>query len=56
MRIDACMTHAFNIALIYALSRLVTAPISGVWLGKWLGCVEKLGIAMAFADLMPVVI
>jgi drug/metabolite transporter (DMT)-like permease len=54
--IGARSTSATNIALIYALSPVFVAFASGLWLHERLGKLQWLGIAMAFAGLVHVVI
>jgi drug/metabolite transporter (DMT)-like permease len=54
--IGARSTSATNIALIYALSPVFVAFASGLCLSERLGKVQWLGIAMAFAGLVHVVI
>ena len=54
--IGARSTSATNIALIYALSPVFIALVSSVWLRERLGLVQWLGIALAFAGLVHVVI
>ena len=54
--IGARSTSATNIALIYALSPVFIALISSFWLRERLGFVQWLGIALAFAGLVHVVI
>lgn len=54
--IGARSTVATNIALIYALSPVFIALVSTLWLHERLGRVQWLGIAMAFAGLVHVVI
>ena len=54
--IGARTTSATNIALIYALSPVFIALISAVWLRERLGRWQWLGIALAFAGLVHVVI
>ena len=47
---------ATNIALIYALSPVFIALISSLWLGERLSRLQLLGITLAFARLVHVVI
>jgi drug/metabolite transporter (DMT)-like permease len=54
--IGARTTSATNIALIYALSPVFIALIAATWLREKLGAVQWLGIALAFAGLVHVVI
>jgi drug/metabolite transporter (DMT)-like permease len=54
--IGARSTSATNIALIYALSPVFVAFASRLWLHERLGTLQWLGIAMAFAGLVHVVI
>ena len=54
--IGARSTGATNIALIYALSPVFIALVSGFWLRERLGWLQWLGIALAFAGLVHVVI
>jgi drug/metabolite transporter (DMT)-like permease len=54
--IGARSTSATNIALIYALSPVFIACVSGVWLNERLGKLQWLGISMALAGLVHVVI
>lgn len=54
--VGARSTSATNIALIYALSPVFIALVSSVWLREKLGLMQWLGIAMAFAGLVHVVI
>ena len=54
--IGARTTSATNISLIYALSPVFIALISATWLREKLGLVQWLGIALAFAGLVHVVI
>jgi drug/metabolite transporter (DMT)-like permease len=54
--IGARSTVATNIALIYALSPVCIALVSALWLRERLGRMQWLGIAMAFAGLVHVVI
>lgn len=54
--IGARTTGATNIALIYALSPVFIALVSSLWLRERLGWLQWLGIAMAFAGLVHVVI
>lgn len=54
--IGARSTSATNIALIYALSPVFIALVSRYWLRERLGFVQWLGIALAFAGLVHVVI
>ena len=54
--IGARSTGATNIALIYALCPVFIALVSTVWLREKLGWVQWLGIAVAFAGLVHVVI
>ncbi len=54
--IGARSTSATNIALIYTLSPVFVACASGLWLQERLGKVQWIGIAMAFAGLVHVVI
>ena len=49
-------TGATNIALIYALSPVFIALVSSLWLRERLGWLQWLGIALAFAGLVHVVI
>ena len=54
--IGARSTGATNIALIYALAPVFIALVSNFWLRERLGLVQWLGIALAFAGLVHVVI
>lgn len=54
--VGARSTSATNIALIYALSPVFIALVSSVWLRERLGLMQWLGIALAFAGLVHVVI
>ena len=54
--IGARSTGATNIALIYALAPVFIALVSTFWLRERLGLVQWLGIALAFAGLVHVVI
>jgi drug/metabolite transporter (DMT)-like permease len=54
--VGARSTSATNIALIYALSPVFIALISSFWLREKLGLLQWLGIALAFAGLVHVVI
>ena len=54
--IGARLTSATNIALIYALSPVFIALVSSLWLRERLGFMQWLGIALAFAGLVHVVI
>jgi drug/metabolite transporter (DMT)-like permease len=54
--IGARSTVATNIALIYALSPVFIALVSALWLREQLGRVQWLGIVMAFAGLVHIVI
>jgi drug/metabolite transporter (DMT)-like permease len=54
--IGARSTSATNIALIYALSPVFIAFASGLWLHERLGKLQWLGITMALAGLVHVVI
>ncbi|MGB4115880.1 MAG: DMT family transporter [Polaromonas sp.] len=54
--IGARSTGATNIALIYALSPVFIALVSSLWLRERLGWLQWLGIALAFAGLVHVVI
>jgi drug/metabolite transporter (DMT)-like permease len=54
--LGARSTSATNIALIYALSPVFIALVSSFWLRERLGLLQWLGIAMAFAGLVHVVI
>jgi drug/metabolite transporter (DMT)-like permease len=54
--IGARSTVATNIALIYALSPVFIALVSAIWLREQLGKLQWLGIAMALAGLVHVVI
>lgn len=54
--IGARTTGATNIALIYALSPVFIALVSSLWLRERLGWLQWLGIALAFAGLVHVVI
>ena len=54
--IGARTTGATNIALIYALSPVFIALVSRFWLRERLGWLQWLGIALAFAGLVHVVI
>lgn len=54
--IGARSTVATNIALIYALSPVFIALISALWLREQLGKLQWLGIALALAGLVHVVI
>lgn len=54
--IGARSTVATNIALIYALSPVFIALISALWLREHLGRLQWLGIGLAFAGLVHVVI
>ena len=54
--IGARSTSATNIALIYALSPVFIALVSSLWLRERLGFMQWLGIALAFAGLVHVVI
>ena len=54
--IGARSTGATNIALIYALSPVFIALVSTLWLRERLGWLQWLGIALAFAGLVHVVI
>jgi drug/metabolite transporter (DMT)-like permease len=54
--IGARSTVATNIALIYALSPVCIAFVSAVWLHERLGKLQWLGIALALAGLVHVVI
>ena len=54
--IGARSTGATNIALIYALSSVFIALISSLWLGGRLSRMQWLGITLAFARLVHVVI
>ena len=54
--IGARSTGATNIALIYALSPVFIALVSSFWLRERLGWQQWLGIALAFAGLVHVVI
>lgn len=54
--IGARSTSATNIALIYALSPVSIALLSKAWLRERLGLLQWLGIALAFAGLVHVVI
>jgi drug/metabolite transporter (DMT)-like permease len=54
--IGARSTGATNIALIYALSPVLIALVSALWLRERLGRLQWLGIAMAMAGLVHVVV
>lgn len=54
--IGARSTSATNIALIYGLSPVFIALVSGIWLRERLGLVQWLGITVAFVGLVHVVI
>jgi drug/metabolite transporter (DMT)-like permease len=54
--IGARSTSATNIALIYALAPVFIALISAAWLRERLGWLQWLGIGLAFAGLVHVVI
>lgn len=54
--IGARSTGATNIALIYALAPVFIALVSTLWLQERLGRLQWLGIALAFAGLVHVVI
>ena len=54
--IGARSTGATNIALIYALAPVFIALVSTLWLHERLGRLQWLGIALAFAGLVHVVI
>lgn len=54
--IGARSTVATNIALLYALSPVFIALISALWLREQLGKLQWLGIVMAFAGLVHIVI
>lgn len=54
--IGARSTVATNIALLYALSPVFIALISALWLHERLGKAQWLGIALAFAGLVHIVI
>ena len=54
--IGARSTGATNIALIYALSPVCIALVSSIWLRERLGWLQWLGITLAFAGLVHVVI
>lgn len=54
--IGARTTGATNIALLYALSPVFIALISALWLHEKLGKLQWLGIALAFAGMVHVVI
>ena len=54
--IGARSSSATNIALIYALSPVFIALLSGFWLRERLGRLQWLGIALAFVGLVHVVI
>lgn len=54
--VGARTTGATNIALIYALSPVFIALVSSLWLRERLGWLQWLGIALAFAGLVHVVI
>lgn len=54
--LGARTTGATNIALIYALSPVFIALVSSLWLRERLGWLQWLGIALAFAGLVHVVI
>ena len=54
--IGARSTNATNIALIYALSPVFIALVSCIWLRERLGRLQWLGIVLAFAGLVHVVI
>ena len=54
--IGARSTGATNIALIYALSPVFIALVSSLWLRERLGWLQWLGIVLAFAGLVHVVI
>jgi drug/metabolite transporter (DMT)-like permease len=54
--IGARTTVATNIALLYALSPVFIALISALWLREKLGKLQWLGIALAFAGMVHVVI
>ena len=54
--IAARSTSATNISLIYALSPVFIALISSIWLREKLGWLQWLGITLAFAGLVHVVI
>lgn len=54
--IGARSTNATNIALIFALSPVFIALVSSFWLRERLGLMQWLGIALAFAGLVHVVI
>jgi drug/metabolite transporter (DMT)-like permease len=54
--IGARSTSATNIALVYALSPVFIALVSSLWLREKLGLTQWLGITLAFAGLVHVVI